>query len=75
VENRFQSLPFKCNLQRYTEGHKSEKQPASVAAAAIWFCVQIKGDSEVGRYKRVCGATKTVCYQMCIETDVQVEFS
>jgi hypothetical protein len=22
VKNRFQSLPFKCNLQRYTEGHK-----------------------------------------------------
>ena len=26
---------------RITEGHTSEKQPASVAAAAIWLCVQI----------------------------------
>ena len=29
------------NNLRLSEGHKSEKQPASVAAAAIWLCVQI----------------------------------
>jgi len=33
---------------RVSEGHKSEKQPASVAAGAIWLCVQIKQQHEVG---------------------------
>lgn len=34
---------------RITEGHTSEKQPASVAAAAIWLCVQIwRGEAAEG---------------------------
>ena len=34
---------------RITEGHTSEKQPASVAAAAIYLCVQIwQGEAAVG---------------------------
>ena len=34
---------------RITEGHTSEKQPASVAAAAIYLCVQIwRGEAAVG---------------------------
>jgi hypothetical protein len=28
VENRFQSLPFRCNLQRYTEGAQQQQQPS-----------------------------------------------
>ena len=36
-----------------SQGHKSEKQPASVAAAAIWFCVQIKGDAEEINLQRI----------------------
>ena len=40
---------------RITEGHTSEKQPASVAAAAIYLCVQIwQGEAAVGIYvKRI----------------------
>ena len=38
---------------RVSEGHKSEKQPASVAAAAIWFCVQIKGEAEEINLQRI----------------------
>ena len=34
---------------RITEGHTSEKQPASVAAAAIYLCVQIwQGEAAAG---------------------------
>ena len=34
---------------RITEGHTSEKQPASVAAAAIYLCVQIwRGEAAAG---------------------------
>ena len=38
---------------RISEGHKSEKQPASVAAAAIWMCVQIMGQAEEINLQRI----------------------
>jgi TBC1 domain family protein 5 len=33
VKNRFQSLPFKCNLQRYIEDPVKPTQPSEVQAA------------------------------------------
>ena len=34
-------LTFRAGRVRRSEGHRSEKQPASVAAAAIYLCVQL----------------------------------
>jgi hypothetical protein len=34
VKNRFQSLPFKCNLQRYTAGSSDARQSLAAATAA-----------------------------------------
>lgn len=45
-----------CNI-RVSEGHISDKQPASVAAAAIWLCVQIKGEAEEINLRRIAEVT------------------
>jgi hypothetical protein len=44
VKNRFQSLPFKCNLQRYTTAAATAATPALAAVAAV-----MDHDDEVGR--------------------------
>jgi hypothetical protein len=57
VTNRFQSLPFKCNLQRYTEGLRIVKLDTGVQipagtiqvhihAMVGWHCTLIGQSSE-----------------------------
>jgi hypothetical protein len=40
VKNRFQSLPFKCNLQRYTTGKE------------VWFTSNGDADDDMCRYAK-----------------------
>ena len=53
MKNRFQSLPFKCNLQRYTTG----KYPYDLTGGIAGLAFQVVGEPapaptpEVGRYK------------------------
>jgi hypothetical protein len=56
VENRFQSLPFKCNLQRYNEFHSIINDPFMRNSAILVFAN--KQDMKVG------GG----CYSGCIQS-------
>jgi hypothetical protein len=55
VKNRFQSLPFKCNLQRYTGGMLSELSRALAGANSAAKAGDGGGESGSGSLLPVAG--------------------
>jgi cytochrome P450 len=45
VRNRFQSLPFKCNLQRYIEAHRKRDKARKDLAAIFDKVIQARRES------------------------------
>jgi hypothetical protein len=60
LENRFQSLPFKCNLQRYTAGSTKNLLPGTAAGAGVQSSADPERYATTYPWAAAAGSTRTV---------------